>query len=83
MTLFKRDKNGNLVNNDAEGYRVAKQRKTSTEQTKYDKLILQDLSSRVSLIENTLREEDLVARVLELERSLEIQTKQIESLLVE
>lgn len=83
MTLFKRDKNGNLVNNDAEGYRVAKQRKTSTEQSKYDKLILQDLSSRVSLIENTLREEDLVARVLELERSLEIQTKQIESLLVE
>ena len=83
MTLFKRDKNGNLVNNDAEGYRVAKQRKTSTEQSKYDKLILQDLSSRVSLIENTLREEDLVARVLELERSLEIQTKQIESLLAE
>lgn len=83
MTLFKRDKNGNLVNNDAEGYRVAKQRKTTTEQSKYDKLILQDLSSRVSLIENTLREEDLVARVLELERSLEIQTKQIESLLVE
>lgn len=83
MTLFKRDKNGNLVNNDAEGYKVAKQRKTTTEQSKYDKLILQDLSSRVSLIENTLREEDLVARVLELERSLEIQTKQIESLLVE
>ncbi len=83
MTLFKRDKNGNLVNNDAEGYRVAKQRKTSTEQSKYDKLILQDLSSRVSLIENTLREEDLVARVLELERSLEIQTKQIESLIAE